>query len=157
VGQAVGRGDLKAARDKAYESLRFAVITMASLTVILILLRNLAVGMFGPEESVRSLATVCVVIGPFELPAFGVLFTFAGASRGAGDTVSPMLVSAIGTFAFRLPLVYLLGIHFGLGLEGIWYGTLMDWIGRAALMWLIFRSGRWKGKAFIGDGEKAEA
>ncbi len=156
VGQAVGRGDLTAAREKAYESLRLAVITMTSLTVILILLRNLAVGMFGPEESVRSLATVCVVIGAFELPALGMLFTFAGASRGAGDTLSPMLVAAVGTFVFRLPLVYLLGVHFGLGLEGIWYGTLIDWIGRATLMWLIFRSGKWRKKAFVEEGEKAE-
>jgi putative MATE family efflux protein len=156
VGQAVGRGDFKGAREKAYESLRFAFVTMASLTVILILLRNLAVGMFAPEEGVRTLAVVCVVIGAFELPALGVLFTFAGASRGAGDTLSPMVVSAIGTFVFRLPLVYLLGLHFGLGLQGIWYGTLIDWIGRATLMWLIFRSGRWRGKAFIREGEKAE-
>jgi putative MATE family efflux protein len=156
VGQAVGRGDLEAARRKAYESLRFAFLTMMSLTVVLILLRNPAVSMFGPEESVRALATTCVVIGAFELPALGVLFTFAGASRGAGDTLWPMLVAAIGTFAFRLPLVYLLGIHFGLGLEGIWYGTLIDWIGRATLMWLIFRWGRWKGKAFIQEREKAD-
>jgi putative MATE family efflux protein len=156
VGQAVGRGDFTAARKKAHESLRFAAVTMASLTVLLILLRNFAVGMFEPEESVRALATACVAIGAFELTAFGVLFTFAGASRGAGDTRSPMLVALIGTFAFRLPLVYLLGVHFGLGLKGIWYGTLMDWIGRATLMWLIFRSGRWMGKAFIEEGEKAE-
>jgi putative MATE family efflux protein len=156
VGQAVGRGDLERAKEKAYESLRFAFLTMASLTVILILIRNLAVGMFGPEEDVRSLAVTCVAIGAFELPALGVLFTFAGASRGAGDTVSPMLVSAIGTFALRLPLVYLLGLHFGLGLKGIWYGTLIDWIGRATLMWLIFRSGEWKGKAFIKEAEKTE-
>jgi Na+-driven multidrug efflux pump len=65
-----------------------------------------------------------------------------------------MVVAAIGTFAFRLPLVYLLGVHFGLGLKGIWYGTLMDWIGRATLMWLIFRSGRWMGKAFVRESEK---
>jgi putative MATE family efflux protein len=156
VGQAVGRGDFAGARAKAHESLRFAFTTMAGLTVMLILLRNLAVGMFAPEESVRALATTCVVIGAFELMPFGVLFTFAGASRGAGDTLSPMVVAAIGTFAFRLPLVYLLGIHFGLGLEGIWYGTLTDWIGRATLMWLIFRAGWWKGKAFIEEREKAE-
>jgi Na+-driven multidrug efflux pump len=156
VGQAVGHGDFKRAEERTNESLRFAVLTMAALTVILILLRDVAVGIFEPEEAVRALAVACVVIGAFELTAFGVLFTFAGASRGAGDTRSPMFVSAIGTFAFRLPLVYLLGIHFGLGLKGIWYGTLIDWIGRAVLMWLIFRSGRWKGKAFIKEAEKAE-
>ena len=69
--------------------------------------------------------------------------------------LSPLIV--IGTFLFRLPLVYLLGVHFGLGLRGIWYGTLIDWIGRAILMYLIFRTGKWKDKAFISEGEMAES
>jgi MATE family multidrug resistance protein len=77
VGQAVGRGDFELARDKAHESLRLAFVTMAPLTVVLILLRNLAVSMFALEESVRSLAVACIVIGAFELPAFGMLFTVA--------------------------------------------------------------------------------
>jgi putative MATE family efflux protein len=154
VGQAVGRGDLHLAVRKAHENLRFALLTMAPLTAVLVIFRNPAIAMFGTEEAVRSLAVACIVIGAFELLPFSVLFTFAGASRGAGDTLSPMIVSVIGTFAFRLPLVYLLGIHFGLGLRGIWYGTLLDWIGRATLMWLIFRAGRWKHAAFIEEAEK---
>jgi Na+-driven multidrug efflux pump len=64
-----------------------------------------------------------------------------------------MIVALIGTFLFRLPLVYLLGIRFGLGLRGIWYGTLLDWIGRAVLMYFIFRAGKWKTKAFIHEEE----
>jgi Na+-driven multidrug efflux pump len=66
-----------------------------------------------------------------------------------------MIVALIGTFIFRLPLVYLLGVTLGLGLKGIWYGTLIDWTGRAALMYFIFRSGRWKDKAFVEDEEIA--
>jgi Na+-driven multidrug efflux pump len=95
------------------------------------------------------------VIGALELPALGFHFTYAGALRGAGDTRSPMLVALVGTFLFRLPLVYLLGIRFGLGLKGIWYGTLFDWIGRAILIYLIFRRGNWKDKAFIDEKEIA--
>ena len=137
--------------------MKFSVATMGVMTVLLILLRHLAVGMFKPDPDVRELAVACLVIGAFELPAFSVLFTFAGALRGAGDTRSPMIVALVGTFLFRLPLVYLLGIRFGLGLQGIWYGTLLDWIGRAVLMYLIFRTGKWKTKAFIEGGEIAES
>jgi putative MATE family efflux protein len=153
VGQAVGRRDLEGAAARAWATMRLSASTMAAMTVILILVRHLAVGMFKPDPDVRQLAVACLVIGAFELPAFSVLFTFAGALRGAGDTRSPMIVALIGTFAFRLPLVYLLGIRFGLGLKGIWYGTLLDWIGRAVLMYFIFRTGKWKARAFIQEDE----
>jgi putative MATE family efflux protein len=156
VGQAVGRRDLKGAVAGARATTRFSVITMGSVTVLLLMVRHLAVGMFSPGAGVRDLAVTCLIIGAFELPAFGVLFTFAGALRGAGDTRSPMMVALVGTFLFRLPLVYLLGIGLGLGLRGIWYGTLLDWIGRAVIMYLIFRRGHWKRKAFIQETEIAD-
>lgn len=153
VGQSVGRRDVAGAKARAYVTMRMALIAMGSMTFLLILLRHLAVGMFKPEADVRNLATICLTIGAFELPAFGILFTFAGALRGAGDTRSPMLVALFGTFLLRLPLVYLLGVNFGLGLKGIWYGTLIDWIGRATLMAIIFRRGAWKSKTFIEEAE----
>ncbi len=156
VGQAVGRRDLKSAEDSAWATMRLSVGVAAVMTVVLILIRHWAVDMFRPEADVRELAVTCLVIGAFELPALAALFTFAGALRGAGDTRSPMIVALVGTFLFRLPLVYLLGVHFGLGLKGIWYGTLIDWIGRAVLMYLIFRTGKWKEKAFVEDEEIAK-
>jgi Na+-driven multidrug efflux pump len=64
-----------------------------------------------------------------------------------------MIVALVGTFLFRLPLVYVLAIPFGLGLQGIWYGTLIDWIGRAVVIYAIFRRGKWKTKAFIQESE----
>jgi putative MATE family efflux protein len=155
VGQAVGRRDLKSAHENAWATMKLSVAVAAVMTVVLILIRHWAVAMFKPDADVREIAVSCLVIGAFELPAFAVLFTFAGALRGAGDTRSPMIVALIGTFIFRLPLVYLLGVYFGLGLKGIWYGTLIDWIGRATLMYFIFRSGRWKDKAFVEDEEIA--
>lgn len=154
VGQAVGRKEPRAAEESARATMILGVAVAAVMTTVLILTRHWTVAMFKPDADVRDLAVSCLIIGAFELPAFGVLFTYAGALRGAGDTLSPMVVSLIGTFAFRLPLVYLLGVHFGLGLRGIWYGTLIDWIGRATIMYLIFRTGWWRTRAFIEDAER---
>jgi putative MATE family efflux protein len=156
AGQAVGRRDIEGAVARTWATMKFSALTMGTMTVLLILLRHPAVGMFRPEPPVRDLATACLLIGAFELLAFAVVFTLAGALRGAGDTRSPMIVALVGTFGFRLPFVYLLGMHFGLGLRGIWYGTLLDWIGRAVLMYFMFRSGKWKHKAFITEQDIAE-
>jgi putative MATE family efflux protein len=149
VGQAVGRCDLAEAQRSARVTARLAIMSMGATAVLLIVLRTWAVGIFKPEDAVRGPAIICAVLGAFELIPLSLVFTFSGALRGAGDTLSPMMVSLVGTFALRLPLVYLLGHTAGLGLPGIWYGTLLDWIGRAILIYLIYRTGRWRKKAFI--------
>ena len=151
VGQAVGRRDLANAARNVVATARLSLIGMCSMTVVLILLRNWAVDMFAPEAAVRSPALVCVVIAAFELLPLGFIFTFSGALRGAGDTRSPMIVALVGTFIFRLPLVYILGLKSGLGLPGIWYGTILDWIGRSVVIYLIYRTGMWKRRAFIAE------
>jgi len=45
---------------------------------------------------------------------------------------------------FRLAVVYLFAITLDWGLAVVRLGTSVDWIGRAALMVVLFRRGRWK-------------
>ncbi|HVP56981.1 MAG TPA: MATE family efflux transporter [bacterium] len=149
VGQAVGRRDLTDAARNVVATARLSLISMCSMTVIMILARHWAVGIFTPEAAVSGPAIVCVVIAAFEVIPLGFIFTFSGALRGAGDTRSPMIVAIVGTFLFRLPLVYLLGVKSGLGLPGIWCGTILDWIGRSIVIYLIYRTGAWKHRAIV--------
>ena len=151
VGQAVGRRDIAGAARNVIATARLSLISMCTMTAVLILVRHWAVGIFAPEAAVRGPATVCLVIAAFELIPLGFIFTFSGALRGAGDTRSPMFVAIVGTFIFRLPLVYLLGVKSGLGLPGIWYATILDWIGRSIVIYFIYRTGGWKTKAFVSE------
>lgn len=151
VGQAVGARDYDEAEKRANVTAQLSVFTMTTMAIVLLIARRSVLGIFNPEPAVHALALACLTIAAFELVPLGFIFTYAGGLRGAGDTRSPMIVALVGTFAFRLPLVYLLAFTFGLGLPGVWYGTLLDWIGRAVVIYAIFRSGRWKTKAFIRE------
>jgi putative MATE family efflux protein len=157
VGQAIGRRDLKDAEKKANVTAQLSVFTMAAMGFLLLLVRHQVLEIFKPEPEVYGLALVCLVIAAFELLPLGFIFTYAGALRGAGDTRSPMIVALVGTFLFRLPLVYMLALPFGLGLRGVWYGTILDWTGRAIVISVIFRRGGWKKKAFLEPSDPAEA
>lgn len=155
VGQAVGAGDYDLAEKRANVTAQLSVFAMATMGAILLAVRKSVLEIFHPEPEVYGLALACLIIASFELIPLGFIFTYAGSLRGAGDTRSPMIVALVGTFVFRLPLVYLLALTFGLGLQGVWYGTLLDWIGRAVVIYAIFRSGRWRTRAFIRNSDGA--
>jgi putative MATE family efflux protein len=151
VGQAVGRRDLAEAQKSVGVTAKLALAAMGVTGLALLVFRHGAVGLFDPEEAVRGPAVVCAAIAAFELLPLGFVFTFSGALRGAGDTLSPMAVALLSNFTFRLPLVYLLGIKSGLGLPGIWYGTILDWICRSVAIYLVYRAGWWKKRAVFRE------
>ena len=91
-----------------------------------------------------DLAVLCVRIAALELPTSALLMIYTGAMRGAGDTVSPMLISIFGAIFLRIGMMYVLVIELGWGLPGVWYGTALDWGIRLVIAWFLFRRGRWK-------------
>jgi putative MATE family efflux protein len=104
--------------------------------------RQLA-ALYGAQGDVLMLAAQAVRISALELPTLALYNIYSGALRGAGDTRSPMLVSLIGVIFFRVAVVWLLTVQLGLGLAGVWLGTAIDWAGRAIVVYLLFRGGRW--------------
>jgi putative MATE family efflux protein len=144
VGQALGAGKVDIAEKGARRTLRLALQIMTALGLVFALFGRALVTVFGATPEVLDLAGLAVRISALEQPSLAVLMVLAGATRGAGDTRTPMWVSAAGVLFFRVPVVYLFAITFGWGLAGVWLGTALDWAARAALMAWSFRRGRWK-------------
>ena len=64
---------------------------------------------------------------------------------GAGDTRSPMFISAFGVILVRLPLAYIFGIRMHGGLIGAWIGMCADMTVRALLSSFRYTGGKWLG------------
>lgn len=144
TGQALGAGRVDLAEKGVRQTLRLALQIMVALGVIFALFGRALVTVFGATPEVLDLAGLAVRIGALEQPSLAVLMVLSGAVRGAGDTRTPMWVSAAGVLLFRVPAVYLFAITFGWGLAGVWLGTALDWAARATLMAWFYRRGRWK-------------
>jgi len=76
-------------------------------------------------------------------PPLALALALSGALRGAGETVVALYAAIIGGWLVRIPLAYLLGVQFGLGLVAVWLTMWLDWWTRGAVVLLRFRRLRW--------------
>lgn len=70
-------------------------------------------------------------------------FTMPNALRAAGDVKVPMLISVCSMVIVRLGFSYVLGVHFGLGVIGVWIAMVGDWIVRTLFFVLRARQKLW--------------
>ncbi len=71
---------------------------------------------------------------------------FMGSLRGAGDIRFTTVTSMISVAIIRPTVCYVAAYPLGLGIAGIWLGTLTDQFTRFVLTALRFRSGKWMNK-----------
>lgn len=75
-----------------------------------------------------------------------------------GDVKVPVIVGIIGTWSCAVGLGWLLGVHLGYGLVGIWIALAADECFRGIIFVFRFLSGKWKSKMMAQqvEGKKQE-
>ncbi len=145
VGQAIGAGRPNIAEKAVRLSVLWSGLLMLTMGAAFVTLAPTGVRVFGATPDVIRLSGLALQIAALELPFLSFAIVYSSALRGAGDTRSPLWVNVFCLVFFRLAGVYLLGVHLGWGLPGVWLATAIDWAARAAGLWLFFRRGAWKG------------
>jgi len=144
AGQSLGAGAPEVAARGIRRTLLMALGLTGGIGVLYAAFGPQIVTIFGSTPEVLEQAGLAVRIAAAEQPFLAAQMVLAGGLRGAGDTRTPMWVSLFGVACLRLVVVYLFAVTLGWGLAGVWWGTAVDWAGRSALIWALFRRGRWK-------------
>ena len=122
VGQALGRGDPRAAAHAGWTAMALGASFMALAGLGLLLAPRLIIRIFTPDADVMKLGvTLLAVAAAFQL-FDGVQTVSTGALRGAGDTRTPMLTHLVAYWGVGLPLGYFLCFARGWGAAGLWTG-----------------------------------
>jgi len=122
VGQAVGRGDPHGARRATGAGLAVGVGFMAMTAVALLLAPGPLARIFSHDGGVVATAAVLLPIAGVFQVFDGIQVVAAGALRGIGDTSVPMIVNLVGFWLIGLPVSAVLGLTWGGGPAGIWWG-----------------------------------
>jgi MATE family multidrug resistance protein len=144
VGHAIGRGapeDAQRAGRVAYLlGVGFMVLSAGVFAVAPAPLARL----FTTDAAVIGLAVSLIRIAALFQLSDGAQAVGAGCLRGAGDSRTAFVVNLVAHWGLGFPLGYALGIHFGLGAAGLWYGLTASLTAVAILLAIRFTSGRWR-------------
>lgn len=145
IGQSMGNGDTEAA-DYYFKRLSKITLLISSVWNILIfVLTPVVLKLYDLEQQTINLVIWLVLIhNIFNAVAFPFSGAFSNGLRAAGDVKFTMYVSVTSTVVIRLLLSYYFGIILNLGVIGISFAMVFDWIVRGVIFILRQKSGKWK-------------
>lgn len=122
VGQAIGRGDPRAAGVSGWTALLLGEGFMMAAAVAFLVAPRTILGGFTTDPGVIATGVgLLACAAAFQL-FDGLQVVASGNLRGAGDTRTPMIGNTLAHWAIGLPLAYVLGVVLGRGVLGIWIG-----------------------------------
>lgn len=157
VGQYVGEGDIRRARNRTHVALKIAAAYMITVGVLLALYgEHLLVFAFDPSEEVVRLGRVLLVLAAIFQGFDAVNIVLFGALRGAGDTRWTALVAVAWGYGFFLPVAYVFSLVLNYGAIGAWGVLIVYIMGMSGTVALRFRGERWREiKVFSEDRQAA--
>ena len=124
VGQAIGRGDPRAAQASGLAAAQMAVMFMSMTGLLFASAPAFFVGLFGAGGDVIAVATPLLYCSAAFQIFDGTQAVLTGALRGLGETRRPLFFNLIGHWLVGLPLGASLCFKLGWGAVGLWVGLV---------------------------------
>lgn len=144
VGRSLGQKRVDRAENFIKETNRLALLASVFFGLLFYFFGPTFVSLYTDDVEVIKMSgnvmKIVALIQPFQASAFA----FSGGLRGAGDTVSTLIVTIIGVFVIRISIAYILINIVGLGLIGAWIAMLSDQIIRWIGITIRYRTDKWK-------------
>ena len=139
VGMQAGRGDFTELRKAGNSNILLAIAFMTLCALIFVAFQNSIPHLYtNNQEVIHFAAGLLVIAGIFQI-SDGVQVVGLGVLRGLEDVKVPGMISLLAYWIVALPLGYLLGFKFGMGVYGVWTGLLVGLTIAAVLLFWRFR------------------
>ena len=96
------------------------------------------------EEALIQSGAEFVYIVCLSFGVIGAQQALFGAFRGAGSTISPMVIAMITQWVLQFPLSYIMCMHTSLGVTGIWWGFPVANLIAMVITLVWFKHGQWR-------------
>ena len=145
VGQNLGAGKLDRVKKGVNIGILIAMAGTAIIVVPLMCFSDTMLKLFNSDPEVLRYGRMFVLyMSPFYIP-YCATQIYSGALRGAGDSLSPMIVTIASFVVFR-QLYLLIGTQFISSPLFVGLSYPAGWIVSTITLFIIYRSGRWEKK-----------
>jgi MATE family multidrug resistance protein len=138
VGNAVGKKDIAETRRAGFTASFLGAGVMTFAGIIFVLFRDFLPTLYVNDETVISYASSLLIIAALFQISDGMQAVGIGILRGLTDVKIPTAITFIAYWIVGLPVGYLLGFNFELGVQGVWIGLLLGLTTSAILLTLRF-------------------
>jgi putative MATE family efflux protein len=143
VGKALGEGDPKKAHFTGYVCFGMGILWGILIGAIFIAFPSLVAGIFTPKAEVIAILVGALFVVGIDQPFLNYIFIVSGALRGAGDTITVMIMTSLRLWVLFLPLTYISVKFFGMGVKSIWVAEIISVIIFSIIMHIRFVRGKW--------------
>lgn len=146
VGQNLGAKQPQRAEKTVWIALIFYEVIMIVIGCLFYLLAPKIIYVFNnnPEVIREGVSFLRIVTLSYVFLAMGIVLHQS--LHGAGDTVPPMIITAISLLGVRVPLAFFLPKFFPLNTQGIWLAIALSTVLEGSVVAFWFKAGRWKRK-----------
>lgn len=142
-GQYLGMGDPQRAARAVRLAWLYAAIIMTAMGILFLTIPHALVSLVTDAPAlVDQAVTPLRICGPIQI-FFATNAVLVSAMRGAGDTRTTLFISAGSILLVRVPAAYIVGIHFGFGLNGVWVVLCAELTLRSMMFTWRFLHGGW--------------
>jgi len=134
VGNALGKGSTSEIRKAGFTAIGLGASFMFLAGIVFILLRNFLPTLYIDNKQVISTASSLLVIAALFQISDGTQGVGIGILRGLTDVKIPTLITFVSYWVLGLPIGYVLGFTFKLGVQGVWVGLLIGLTSSAILL-----------------------
>lgn len=149
VGFLVGADRESEISRRVWRTMWFGMAVSIGLATTFYLFSDYIFRIFTDDPEVLKLGHTILLIEIFLEIGRSVNIIMVQCLQAAGDIRTPMFVGIFGMWLCAVNLAYILGIHLGWGLVGIWIAMAIDECVRALIFVWRWRSGKWKNRKLI--------
>ncbi|HOX82426.1 MAG TPA: MATE family efflux transporter [Chryseolinea sp.] len=120
------------------------MIFLAGITVLFMVMAGSIIGLFTDDEAVLLNGTRCLQIVSIGYIFYAYGMVVSQSFNGAGDTLTPTLLSFVGFWLFQIPFAYFVAKTLEVGPNGVYIAIVAAESAMAIAAILLFRRGKWK-------------
>jgi putative MATE family efflux protein len=151
IGYKAGARDFDGAYHQLLKSLRYSLLVTVAIAIIVALFREPLLSLFTDDQEIVSLGSILLLLCLLLEPGRTFNLVVINSLRATGDANISLIMAFISMWGISVPLAYVLGIHLGFGLPGIWIAFIVDEWFRGITMYFRWKSRAWEKKILVQE------